>query len=62
MQCTLGEPLVLFEPIVDVAKVTLPWPEAEFTAGVMQGPQVCLDSDRSSGGIYAELVKVLTLW
>ena len=62
MQCTLCEPLVLFEPIADVTKVTLPWSEAEFIAGVMQGPNVCLESDWSSGGIYAELIKVLTLW
>jgi hypothetical protein len=62
MQCTLGENLVLFEPIADVAKVTLPWPEVDFTAGVMQGPNAYLESDWSSGGIYSELVKILTLW
>lgn len=62
MQCTLGESLVVFDPIADVAKVTLPWPEADFTAGVMLGLNASLESDGSSGGIYAELVKVLTLW
>ncbi len=62
MQCSLGEPLVLFEPIANVAKVPLPWPEVDFATGVAKGPTVCLESDMSSGGVYSELVRVSTLW
>ena len=62
MQCKMGENLALFEPIANIPKLTLPWPEADFEAGISQGPHGCLESGQGNGGIYAEMVKALTLW
>ncbi len=62
MHCTLGENLSLFEPVTDIPKLTLPWPEADFDAGVSRGPHVCLESGESGGGVYAELIKAGMLW
>ncbi|KAK5061460.1 hypothetical protein LTR84_008003 [Exophiala bonariae] len=60
--CTLGENLSLFEPVADITRLPLPWPEADFEAGVSRGAPVCLASGGSGGGIYAEMVKAMTLW
>lgn len=62
MQCQLGEHLSLFDPITDISNLTLPWPEADFDAGVCPSLRSCLTSHVSNGGIYSELVKALTLW
>jgi len=62
MQCQMAEQLSLFEPVADMPNLTLPWPEEDFDAGVSRGPPVCLESGGGNGGIYAELVKALTLW
>lgn len=58
----MGENLALFEPVADIPKLPLPWSEEDFESGVSRGPSVCLESCENSGGIYAELVKALTLW
>ncbi|KAK4889551.1 hypothetical protein LTR27_011629 [Elasticomyces elasticus] len=62
MQCTLGDPLVVFDSIIDVTKVALPWPEADFTAGVTQESSTYLDGHLASGTIFGELARGLTLW
>jgi hypothetical protein len=43
-------------------KLALPWPEADFEAGYLRTSQVTLDSALSNGGVYAEIIKILTLW
>lgn len=62
MQCGLCEKLSHFEPIADIPKLPLPWPEKDFDAGISRGPYICLESGGVNGGIYAELIKALTLW
>ena len=62
MHCTMCENLSLFDPVADIPKLPLPWPEADFEAGVSRGPYVCLESGGNGGGVYAELIKALTLW
>ena len=62
MQCQLGEHLLLFEPIADIPKLTLPWPDADFDTGFSRGPHGCLESHGPNGGLYAELIKAMTLW
>ncbi|KAK3647094.1 hypothetical protein LTR56_008262 [Elasticomyces elasticus] len=62
MQCTLGDPLVVFDSIIDVTKVALPWPEAEFAAGITQESSTYLDGRLASGTIFGELARGLTLW
>jgi hypothetical protein len=62
MQCQSADKLVLFEPIADMPSLTLPWPEEDFETRIPRCPPVYLKSGRSNGGIYAELVKALTLW
>jgi hypothetical protein len=58
----MGENLSLFEPVADIPKLPLPWSEADFDAGSSRGPYVCLESGENGGGVYAELIKALTLW
>ena len=43
-------------------KLALPWPEADFEAGYSRSAPVTLDSSQGNGGIFAEVVKILTLW
>lgn len=62
MHCQMGEHLSFFEPIADIPKLSLPWVEVDFDVGIPHGPPVCLESDGGNGGIYAELVKAVTLW
>lgn len=54
--------MALFEPVADIARLPLPWPEADFEAGYSRAPPVSLTSGGSGGGIYAEMVKAMTLW
>ncbi|KAK5686531.1 hypothetical protein LTS10_002651 [Elasticomyces elasticus] len=43
-------------------KLPLPWPEAEFEAGYSTSVSVTLASDRGNGGVFAEVIRILTLW
>ena len=52
----------MFEPLTTSPNLPLPWPEDEFETGLAKSNAVTLSSTESNGGIYAELVKVLTLW
>ncbi|KAK3648891.1 hypothetical protein LTR22_013116 [Elasticomyces elasticus] len=40
----------------------LPWPEADFEAGYITSDPVTLASNRGNGGVYAEVIRILTLW
>ena len=62
MRCQLGEHLLLFEPIADIPKLTLRWPDADSDLGVSRGRHGCLESRRPNEGLYAELIKAMTLW
>jgi len=61
-QCALGESLTVFESITDVLKFTLPWGESDFDAGTAQDSDTYLDSGRTDGRIFAELIKAFTMW
>ena len=62
MHCHNAEGLSAFEPIADMPNLTLPWPEEDFEAGFSHCPPVSLESGRTNGGIFPELIKVLTFW
>lgn len=62
MHCHHSERLLYFEPGTDMQNLALPWPEEDFDAGVFKCHQVTLDSGQSNGGIFSELIKVLTFW
>ncbi|KAH8681957.1 hypothetical protein BX600DRAFT_544414 [Xylariales sp. PMI_506] len=62
MHCHSPERLQLFAPETDLQNLALPWPEGDFEAGFSSQPVASLNSGQSSGSIFAELVKVLTLW
>ena len=62
MHCQNSERLSLFESGADMLSLPLPWPEDEFIAGVSKSPRAFLQSDYGNGGLFAELIKVLTIW
>ena len=62
MHCHDNGKLSSFEPIALSPNLPLPWPEEDFKAGNSESNPVKLTSSESNGGIYAELVKVMTLW
>ncbi|KEF57342.1 uncharacterized protein A1O9_05259 [Exophiala aquamarina CBS 119918] len=51
-----------FEAATNMDNLPLPWPEEDFEIGVCRSPQITLSSDQSNGGMYAELIKILTIW
>ena len=64
MQCHSSECLAVFETIADVQTLALPCPEKDFEAGVLRSPRMTLKSGSHQGleGVYAEVIKVLTIW
>jgi hypothetical protein len=46
----------------DNLRVTLPWREDDYEAGLPSHPRVCLSSREGNGGIFCELAKALTFW
>lgn len=62
MHCQNAERLSLFESGADIMKLPLPWPEEDFDAGLPQSPQTTLQSRQSNGGIFSELIRILTIW
>jgi hypothetical protein len=62
MHCQNCERLMLFEPVVDILNLTLPWPEEDFEVGISTHPRSSLESVQSNGGIFSEMIKVITLW
>lgn len=62
MHCQNSERLMLFEPVADILNLTLPWPEEEFECGISTHTRVSLESVQSNGGIFSEIIKVITLW
>jgi hypothetical protein len=61
-QCLFGDRLQLFEPIANIKELTLPWPEDDYENGIAQSPRMCLESSMSHGGVFAELIRAMTLW
>jgi len=62
MHCHSDEKLSSFGPFMALSNLPLPWPEDEFESGLAKGASATLTSTKSNGGIYAELVKAMTLW
>ena len=62
MHCHNNEKLSSFAPLAELPNLPLPWPEDDFESGVAKGSSATLTSTESNGGMYAELVKALTLW
>lgn len=62
MHCHENGKLSSFDPLATLPNLPLPCPEDEFEAGLLQSTPVTIHSTESNGGIYAELIKVLTLW
>ncbi|KAM3083425.1 hypothetical protein ACMFMG_004075 [Clarireedia jacksonii] len=62
LQCHSSEALSHFQSSSDMRKFPLPCPEYEFSSGSLITPGGCLSSDRSNGGLFAEVLKALTLW
>jgi hypothetical protein len=61
MHCHNAEATSSFA-ITGMDKVPLPWPEADFEAGYTRSAPVTLESRQSNGGIFAEVIKILSLW
>lgn len=61
-QCTLGEHLLLSEPIANVRKLSLPWPKADFDRGIARNASVSIESGESNGEFYTEFIKGMTIW
>lgn len=61
MHCHNAESLSNFS-VTGMEKIALPWPEADFESGHTRSAPVTLESGWSNGGIYAEVIKILTLW
>ena len=60
--CHLGEMTQPFEPWV-MKEMALPWPETDFKRQALTVPQAYLeDSEPSSGSVFEELARVLTIW
>ncbi|MCJ1471554.1 hypothetical protein MMC13_000194 [Lambiella insularis] len=57
-----SDSLLRFEPAADLENLALPWPEEDFEDGVSHHPRVTMKSERSSGGIFPEIIKIFTLW
>ena len=62
MHCHNSEKLSFFELAADMENLPLPWPEDDFIASQSTRPQVTLKSGNSNGGVFSELIKVLTFW
>ncbi|KAJ3547466.1 hypothetical protein NM208_g1501 [Fusarium decemcellulare] len=62
MHCFSSERLFQFDAIADIRNLGLPWPDDEFQAGFPSSPPVPLNSEGICGGIFAELIRGLTLW
>lgn len=61
MHCHNSESLSNF-PVPCMDKMPLPWSEADFEAGCSRTAPVTLDSSQGNGGVFAEVIKILTLW
>jgi hypothetical protein len=60
--CHLGENTQPFDPVV-MKKLALPWREEDFNSKTPTGTQAYLEEiEASNGGIFEELVRVLTIW
>jgi hypothetical protein len=46
----------------NISKLTMPWKEEDYEAGIPTCPRACLKSGVGNGSIYGELVKALTFW
>jgi hypothetical protein len=62
IHCHNAESLSGFQPIADIVDLPLPWHEDEFDSGVSKTPSASMKSAQSNGGIFSELIKILTLW
>ncbi|KIX99503.1 uncharacterized protein Z520_05079 [Fonsecaea multimorphosa CBS 102226] len=62
MHCHAIETSVGWASAENTLKLTLPWTEEDFNAGIATNPKLCLKSGDSNGGIYGELIKALTFW
>lgn len=60
--CQNAECMPLFKEIVDIENLSLPSPEEEFEAGIFKTPWTTLNSGQSNGSLYAELIRIYTLW
>ncbi len=62
MHCHTNEQLSSFAPLTELPNLPLPWPEDDYESGLAKATPATITSAKSNGGIYAELVKALTLW
>jgi hypothetical protein len=61
MHCHNAEALSNFA-VTGMDKVPLPWPEADFEAGHTRSAPATLKTGHAHGGIFAEVIKIMTLW
>ncbi|KAF4963112.1 hypothetical protein FSARC_8825 [Fusarium sarcochroum] len=59
--CFSSEKLFHFDAITNVYDLPLPWPEDSFAAEFSRSP-VATIKNKSNGGIFADLIRGLTLW
>ncbi|KAH6949292.1 hypothetical protein DER45DRAFT_581033 [Fusarium avenaceum] len=60
--CFSSEKLFRFEGIADFGNLPLPWPEDDFAAGITPSNVATINNDVSTGSVFTELIRGLTLW
>ncbi|KAJ3527969.1 hypothetical protein NM208_g10445 [Fusarium decemcellulare] len=62
MYCHTGDDLSAFQSIANTQNLSLPWPEGDFHARVSRGQKTVLGHAQESTSIYAETVRIMTIW
>lgn len=62
MHCHTSEPSTFFESTETLKTLALPWLEEDFAAGQTSNPQETLESGNRDSGMWASLIRILTLW
>jgi hypothetical protein len=60
--CFSSEKLFRFEAIAEFGSLPLPWPDKDFAAGIAPANVATIDNDVSTGSVFAELIRGLTVW
>lgn len=62
LHCHGSERSHQFDPEANISNLALPWPDEDFHAGISICAPASLESIKSNGGIFSELIRALTLW
>lgn len=60
--CHASESVLMPDRDENAKKLTLPWTEHDFERGNSAKATINLVSNQSNGGLFCELIKIMTLW